>query len=76
MMMEASPAPSLIMAEIEFLFELLVVALDTPAQLGGADKLSERGISGKGGEPVFERLCIALGPSISSHSSARGPVKL
>lgn len=73
MMMEASPAPSLIMAETEFLFEFLVVALDTPAQLGGADKLSERGISGKGGEPVFERLCIALGPFDQQPFLGTGP---
>lgn len=61
MMMEASPATPLVMAEPEFLFEFLIVALDAPAQFGGADERCERSVGGESGEPVFERLGIALG---------------
>src|SRR5882762_3279595 len=39
-----------------------MVALDAPAKLGGADELSKRSVGGESGEPVFERLGVALGP--------------
>ncbi len=62
MMMEAAPTASLIVAEPEFLFEFLIVALDAPAQLGGADELCERSGGRESGEPVFEWFGITLGP--------------
>ncbi len=37
MVMEASPASSFVMAEPEFLFELLVVALDAPPEFRRVD---------------------------------------
>jgi len=33
-----------------------------PAQLGGADELFDRSVGCESGEPVFERLAVALGP--------------
>ena len=60
--MEASPAATLIVAEAEFLLEVLVVALDTPAQLGQMDQVAQPGGLGQGGEPVFGRLGLARRP--------------
>ena len=37
-MMEAAPTSSLVMAEAELLLEILVIALDAPAQLGQIDQ--------------------------------------
>jgi hypothetical protein len=37
-MMEAAPPASLVVPETNFLLELLVIALDAPAQLGKIDK--------------------------------------
>src|SRR6478672_9360366 len=46
---EAAPAPSLEVAEPQLLLQLLEVALDPPAQLGGRDQLLERDRPGQGG---------------------------
>ena len=61
-MMEAAPSAAFIVPEAEFLLELLVVALDAPAQLGEIDQAVERDVVRKGGEPVFGWLALALGP--------------
>src|SRR3954470_17248595 len=61
-MMEAAPAASLIVPQTEFLFQLLVIALDAPAQLGEIDQAIERGVRREGGQPVFGGLGIALRP--------------
>jgi len=37
MMMESAPATAFVMPETELLFEVLIVALDAPAQLGEID---------------------------------------
>ena len=50
------------MAEPYLLFEVLIVALDAPAQLGQVDQMMERGVSWNRREPVFDRLARALGP--------------
>jgi hypothetical protein len=76
MMMEAAPAAPLIMAETEFLFEFLIVTLDAPAQFGGADELCERSVGGKCGQPVFERLGVALGPFDQQPFLGTGVVRL
>lgn len=44
------PAAPLVMAEPEFLLEFLIVALDAPAQLGGADQRRERSVGGESGQ--------------------------
>ena len=60
--MEAAPPTPFKMSEPELLLELLIVALDTPAQLGGVDQPAEGDVFRKGREPVFGRLILALGP--------------
>src|SRR5271165_7355802 len=62
MMMEAAPASPLEMGEAEFAFQLLVVALDAPAQFGRVDENVDGRVFGQGRKPVFGRLFFALGP--------------
>src|SRR5690242_21130890 len=59
---KAAPATPLVVAEADLLFELLVVALDKPARLGGVGQPLERGRGWQVGEPVFGGLGLALGP--------------
>src|SRR6266851_8423232 len=61
-MVEAAPAPSLVMCKTEFLFQLLVIALDAPAHLGQIDQSVERGILRDGGQAVFGGCGVALWP--------------
>src|SRR3712207_4137595 len=59
MVVEAAPAAALIVAKADLLLELLVVALDQPARLGGMDQVLERGARRQVGQPVLAWL---LGP--------------
>src|SRR4030081_2812827 len=52
-MMKAAPAASLIVSEPDLLLELLIVALDAPAQFGEIDQLAEADLLRQGREPVF-----------------------
>src|SRR3984957_15673457 len=52
----AAPASPLEMPKPDFLLELLIVALDSPAQLGEVDQRPEGDVLGKGRKPVFDRL--------------------
>src|SRR6476469_343028 len=61
-MMEATPAAPFIVTEPDLLLELLIVALDAPAQLGQIDELREANVLRQRGEPVFGWLCFALRP--------------
>src|SRR4051794_14280583 len=61
-MMKAAPAASLVVPEAEFLFQLLVIALDPPAQFGQIDQALERYVWRDGGQPVFGGLGLTLGP--------------
>ena len=58
----AAVAAALEVVEAEGVFELAVVVLDAPAQLGQPDQLGERGVGGQGGEPVVGRRLGAGGP--------------
>src|ERR1700756_3681454 len=58
-MMEAPPSAALIVAEADFLFEFLIVALDARAQLGEVDESAERHALVDGCEPEF---CVAQRP--------------
>src|SRR5260221_5558904 len=62
MMMEARPATALIVAEADFLLEVVIIALDAPAQLGDVDKAAERHVLIDGCEPEFGGRGLALGP--------------
>src|SRR4051795_10446466 len=44
MMMKAAPATALIVIEPDFLFQLLVIALDAPSAFGGGHQILERGV--------------------------------
>src|SRR3979490_558869 len=59
-MMEATPAAPFVVTEPDLLLELLIVALDAPAQLGQIDELREADVLRQRGEPVFGWLCFAL----------------
>src|SRR6201988_1402062 len=83
-MMEAPPSAALIVAEADFLFEFLIVALDAPAQLGEVDESAERHALVDGCEPEFWRSFIlrpfdkqrlwgnALRPASGRRARARG----
>ena len=60
--MEAAPAAPLVMAEPDLLLELMIVALDAPAQLGEIDQVGKGHVLGQGGEPILDRLRLAFGP--------------
>src|SRR6266849_6563578 len=61
-MMEATPSAPFIMPEPDLLLELLIIALDAPAQLGSVDQIAECDAARQGREPIFGRLLLALGP--------------
>src|SRR4030088_983661 len=61
-MMKATPAASFIVPEPDFLLELLIIALDAPAQLGGIDQIAECDAARQSREPILGRLLLALGP--------------
>src|SRR5271166_3639155 len=50
------------MPEPDLLLEVLIVALDPPAQLGGVDQIAEGALCRKRREPIFGRLLLALRP--------------
>ena len=57
-MMKATPAPSLVVAQAELLFKLLIVPFNAPAHFGGLDQLHKRGINGQRRQPILGRLCL------------------
>jgi len=61
-MMKASPTSPLEVAKPAFLLEVLIVALDTPAQLGFFDEVFEGDVGGLRREPIFGGLDVAFGP--------------
>src|SRR6202163_80392 len=61
-MMEAAPPAPFIVPKPDLLLELLIIPLDTPAQLGKVDELAEADIRRQRREPIFGRLGFALGP--------------
>src|SRR5665213_2842717 len=61
-MMESTPSASFIMAEPDLLLELLIIALDAPAQLGGVNQIAECDAARQGRKPIPGRLLLALGP--------------
>src|SRR5215216_5402802 len=60
--MEAAPAAPFIVSQPDFLLEVLIVALDAPAQLGPIDQPTEADPVGQGREPVLGWLLLALRP--------------
>src|ERR1700756_88644 len=61
-MVEAAPPAPFIIAEAEFLLELLIIALDPPSQLCQIDQTIEGGLFGQGGKPILGRLGFVFRP--------------
>ena len=61
-MVEAAPPAPFIIAEAEFLLELLIIALDPSSQLCQIDQTIEGGLFGQGGKPILGRLGFVLQP--------------
>ena len=61
-MVEAAPAAAFIMAKADLLFELLIIALDAPAQFDGVDESVEGDVFGQGRKPIFGRFAFGVGP--------------
>src|SRR5260370_20558094 len=59
---EASPTSPFEMSKPELLFQLLIIALDAPAQLGQIDQAFEGDVRGQRREPIFGRFFLAFGP--------------
>src|SRR5580704_13989632 len=68
--MEASPCAPLVMAEADFLLEVLIITLDSPAQLGEIDEVAERHVGATDASQNFVGAASSLGHSISNVSSA------
>ena len=67
-MMEAAPSAPFIVPEPDFLLELLIVALDAPAQLGQIDEPRKLMFSGSVESQYLVGSASPSGHSISSHS--------
>src|SRR4051794_40456545 len=61
-MVEAAPAASFVVSQAQFLFQLLVIALDPPAQFGQIDQAIERHVRWESGKPILGGLGLTLGP--------------
>jgi hypothetical protein len=61
-MLEASPTSSFIMPKAEFLFQILIVALDAPTRLRDVDQSAPARARGQSGEPVFRGFRLSFGP--------------
>ena len=68
---EAAPAAAFEMAQAHLLLELLIVALDPPAQGGGGDKLLQAGLGRQAGEP--EALLGSLALAALAQKPLLGP---
>src|SRR2546425_6730126 len=62
MVMKSPPASALIMVETELALQLLIVALDTPAQPREADELSDGGVGRHRRERELRRRWFTAGP--------------
>jgi hypothetical protein len=68
--MEVSPAAALITPEADFVPEIVIIALDAPAQLGEVDAAAQRHTRVGGCGREFGGRVSPLGLSMSSVSSA------
>src|SRR5260370_2404046 len=59
---EASPTSPFEVSKPELLFQLLIIALDAPAQLGQIDQAFEGDVRGQRREPIFGRFFLAFAP--------------
>jgi hypothetical protein len=73
MVVPAAEATALEVVKAKAVFELAIVVLDAPAQLGQADQLPKWGIVGQAGQPVLDRLGLVGGHSASSQRTGSSP---
>src|SRR3954470_19923970 len=75
-MVKAEPSAPFEMPEADLLLELLIIALDAPAQLGSVDQIAERGVSRQGREPIsppsVQRSCVRPASPSPYNSRATG----
>src|SRR5947208_16665513 len=62
MVMEAAPSAAFEVPEPDLLLELLIIALDAPAQLSQIDEGGKIDVFRQGRQPVFDRLLLAFRP--------------
>ena len=62
MVVEAAPTAAFKVVKPDLLLELLVIAFDTPTQLGEIDKTGQADVGRQARQPVFCRLLLAFGP--------------
>ena len=62
MVVQPAPSAPFIMAQAEFLLQVLIITLDAPAQFGGIDQPRKAGIGRQGGQPVFGWFRLLGGP--------------
>ena len=60
--MKATPTSALVVPEAKLLLEVLVIALDPPAQLGGVDQGAASDVRGQCGQKILCRLEFARRP--------------
>ena len=75
MVVEAAPPAPFIVTQAEFLLELLIIALDPPAQFGQVDQPIAISSAKLASQYLVGSFSFS-GHSISSHSSARGRLSL
>src|SRR6478672_10488403 len=63
-MMKAAPAASFVVVEPQFMLEILIIPLNSPAQFGPVNQIDQGGRRRQGREPVLARLLVALWPLI------------
>jgi hypothetical protein len=56
---KTAPAPSFEMAQPQFLFQFLVIALDNPTLFSQSHQIPQLGWRRPSGKPVFGRLALA-----------------
>ena len=61
-MVKATPAPSLVVAQAELLLELLIVPFNAPAHFGGLDQIDKLGVSRQRRQPILGRFCLIFWP--------------
>src|SRR5258707_14519626 len=61
-MVKATPASSLVVAQAELLLKLLIVSFNAPAHFGCLDQLHKRGINGQRRQPILGRLGLIYRP--------------
>ena len=61
-MMKATPAPSLVVAQAKLLLKLLIVPFNAPAHFGDLDQIHKRVVSRQRRQPILGRFCLIYRP--------------